>query len=222
MSKRKLPGGCAANASKAACDEAETDDISLQDQEILASTTSICPAVHAAQQAYQLAQVQEALASPPRMVPKDSPAASFMQSSPTKMADTDALTCNLSLIPRDRWNKRRSLSAIVLATLPIQSKSSTVRRNVVLRDENDECTVTVWGNHTNILNENAIGRPVTLLRVCLSEFEGKIQVAMPKDCSVLLGNTAQTVPIVHWMQRVGTTAVSVLQVQYTNATNPSS
>jgi hypothetical protein len=83
---------------------------------------------------------------------------------------------------------------------------------VVLRDERDECTVTVWGNHTNILNETAIGRPVTFLRVCLTEFEGKIQVAMPKDSSVILGNTTQTIPIMHWLQRVGTTAVTVQQV----------
>ena len=164
--------------------------------------------------ALQLAQVQEAVGSPPRIVPKGSPAESFVQAtSPQRITDFN-LTCNLSLIPKDRWNKRRSLSAIVLATLPIQSKSSTVRRNVVLRDENDECTVTVWGNHTTMLNESSIGRPVTLQRICLTEFEGKIQIAMPKDSSVALGNTADTIPIMHWLQRVGTMAVSVQQVRH--------
>jgi hypothetical protein len=162
--------------------------------------------------AQQLAQAQEAIASPSRMVPKGSPADSFQQASPIQHEDVSALTCDLSLIPKDKWNKRRTLSAIVLAVMPVKSKSSTVRRNVVLSDEQDEVTVTVWGNHTNMLNESAIGRPVTLQRVCLSEFEGRIQVAMPKDCSVAIGNTATTVPILQWFHRVGNNAMTVQQV----------
>ena len=163
--------------------------------------------------AHQMAQVAEQMETPPRRtVPKGSPADEFMRASPAIRDDVSTLTCDISLIPKDRWNKRRTLSAIVLAVLPIKAKSSTVRRNVVLRDEFTECTVTVWGNHTNILNDSAIGRPVTLQRICLTEFEGKTQVAMPKDCSVALGNTALTAPIMVWIQRVGTTAISVQQV----------
>ena len=196
-----------AAAEKIPCTAANADDVEQQ-----------TPVDEEAQQdqehpALQMAMAQEAIASPPRIAPKGSPAESFLQASPIRIEDVSALTCNLLLIPKERWNKRRSMSAIVVATLPIQTKSSTVRRNVVLRDELNECTVTVWGNHTNVLNEASIGRPVTLLRVCLTEFEGKIQVAMPKDCSVALGNTVQTIPIMHWMQRVGTTAVSVQQVR---------
>lgn len=163
--------------------------------------------------AHQLAREQEQATPPRRTIPKGSPADEFMQGSVSKPEDVNNLTCDLSQIPKDRWNKRRTLSAIVVAVLPIKSKASTVRRNVVLRDENDECTVTVWGNHTNILNESAIGRPVTFQRVCITEFEGKLQVAMPKDTSVALGNTAATAPLMIWMQRVGTTPVSVQQVQ---------
>ena len=244
MSKRKLPGGLAvAEAAKITCTDSDADatapkyptvqgpvdfspmngvqiDFTIAASAVAVSNEAVqvIESQHAPEHpALQLDKVQ---GSPPKMVPKGSPAESFMQASPTKVTeDVSALTCNLSLIPKDRWNKRRSLSAIVLAALPIQSKSSTVRRNVVLRDELDECTVTVWGNHTNILNEAAIGRPVTLQRVCLTAFEGKIQIAMPKDSSVALGNTPQTIPILHWMQRVGTTAVTVTQVrqrQYSN------
>jgi hypothetical protein len=244
MSKRKLPGGLAvAEAAKITCTDSDSDatapkyptvqgpvdfspmngvqiDFTIAASAVAVSNEAVqvIESQHAPEHpALQLDKVQ---GSPPKMVPKGSPAESFMQASPTKVTeDVSALTCNLSLIPKDRWNKRRSLSAIVLAALPIQSKSSTVRRNVVLRDELDECTVTVWGNHTNILNEAAIGRPVTLQRVCLTAFEGKIQIAMPKDSSVALGNTPQTIPILHWMQRVGTTAVTVTQVrqrQYSN------
>jgi hypothetical protein len=223
MSKRKLPGGLAAAdavhiAAKRLGTDSDADEPQLPSVPVDVSPLNGVQNDCTVHPAVQMAMAQEQIASPPRIVPKGSPAESFMQASPTRPEDVTQLTCNLSLIPKDRWNKRRSLSAIVLATLPIQSKSSTVRRNVVLRDEQDECTVTVWGNHTNILNEAAIGRPVTLLRVCLTEFEGKIQVAMPKDSSVCLGNTAQTIPILHWMQRVGTTAMTVQQVRQNNTT----
>lgn len=163
--------------------------------------------------AHQMARIVEQMETPPRRtIPKGSPADEFMQGSPAIRDDVSTLTCDLSLIDKDRWNKRRTLSAIVLAVLPIKAKSSTVRRNVVLRDEFTECTVTVWGNHTNILNDTAIGRPVTLQRICLTEFEGKTQIAMPKDSSVALGNTAATAQIMLWLQRVGTAAISVQQV----------
>jgi hypothetical protein len=206
MSKRKLPGGlAAAEEVKIAC-----TDI---DENGTPPTSAEQPQQEQLHPALQLFQEQAAHGSPPRTIPKGSPAESFiLQDSPQK-SDDNILTCNLSLIPKDRWNKRRQLSAIVLAVLPIQSKSSTVRRNVVLRDEKDECTVTVWGNHTNLLNESSIGRPVTLQRICLTEFEGTMQIAMPKDASVSLGSTSVTVPIVHWMQRVGTTPISVQEVR---------
>jgi hypothetical protein len=142
-----------------------------------------------------------------------------MQGSLTKEEDLSTMTCDLSQIPKDRWNKRRTLSAIVVAVLPITSKASTVRRNVVLRDENTECTVTVWGNHTNILNESALGRPVTFQRVCINEYEGKLQIAMPKDTSVALGNTAATAPLMIWFQRVGTLPVPLQQVGDSTHTN---
>jgi hypothetical protein len=203
MSKRKLPA--AAELTKIACTDNDDDDTTL--------TITEQPQQEQVHPALQLAQEQAAHGSPPRTIPKGSPAESFiLQASPQK-SDDNILTCNLSLIPKDRWNKRRQLSAIVIAVLPIQSKSSTVRRNVVLRDEKDECTVTVWGNHTNLLNESSIGRPVTLQRVCLTEFEGQIQIAMPKDASVSLGSTSVTVPMMHWLQRVGTSPISVLQVR---------
>ena len=170
--------------------------------------------------AHQMAQVAEQMETPPRRtVPKGSPADEFMRASPAIRDDVSTLTCDISLIPKDRWNKRRTLSAIVLAVLPVKTKAATVRRDIVLRDECHECTVTVWGNHTNILNEAAIGRPVTFQRVCLTEFEGKMQVAMPKDCSVALGNTADTAPLLIWMQRAGTTVVTVKQVRITNTHN---
>jgi hypothetical protein len=148
-----------------------------------------------------------------RVAPKGSPASEFMLASPNRTLDLANLTCDLRAIPRDRWNKRRSLSAVVIAVFAIQSKAATVRRNVVIRDEIAECVVTVWGNHTNVLNEAIIGRPITLLRVCLTEYEGKIQIAMPKDSSISIGNTPATAPIMLWMQRAGSNMLTVQQVR---------
>jgi len=68
----------------------------------------------------------------------------------------------------------------------------------VLRDEHGECMACVWGNHTQIINESTIGRAVTFLRVAVQEFEGAIQLAMPKDCSISIGNTPITAPILTW------------------------
>ena len=208
MLKRKLPDIAATKATKAVSTESDASsqlEHSPPNQE---------------HPAHLLAREQELLQTPPRrVVPKGSPAEDFSQSAKSQQVDVSCLTCDLLLIPKDRWNKRRTLSAIVLAVLPVKTKAATVRRDIVLRDECHECTVTVWGNHTNILNEAAIGRPVTFQRVCLTEFEGKMQVAMPKDCSVALGNTADTAPLLIWMQRAGTTVVTVKQVRITNTHN---
>lgn len=169
--------------------------------------------------ALKMAKEQDVCTTPPR-VPKGSPADAFRQSQIIKSPKEEPgiLTCDLSVVPKDKWNKRRTLSAVVLAVLPIKSKGSTVRRNVILRDECGECWITVWGNHTNIIDESAVGRPITLQRVCLTEFEGQIQISMPKDSSVSLGNTPNTAPIMIWLQRVGNTPQSVQQVRHAQIT----
>ncbi len=161
-----------------------------------------------------LAQEQEQRdTSPTRIAPMGSPAAEFLHATPNRnCADAANMTCDLAAIPRDKWNKRRSLSAIIISVLPIKTKAATVRRDVILRDQHAECYVTVWGNHTNIINECTIGKPITLQRICVTEYEGKLQIAMPKDSSVTMGNTQQTVPIIQWLHNAGSTFHSVTQV----------
>ena len=123
------------------------------------------------------------------------------------------MTCDLSMIPQDKWNKRRTLSAVIIAVLPIKQKASTIRRNVVLRDEHGECVACVWGNHTQIINESTIGRPVTFQRVCLQDYEGIVQLAMPKDASITLGSTPKTAPVNAWFFKSGNTVMSVPEAQ---------
>ena len=119
------------------------------------------------------------------------------------------MTCDLKAVPRDRWNKRRTLSAVVIAVLPVQVKAATVRRNIILRDEHAECKVCIWGNHTQMITESAVGRPISCNRVCLQEYEGEVQWAMPKDCSISLGTTPKTAPIMSWLHKAGNAAIPV-------------
>jgi hypothetical protein len=203
---------------RAALDQTIPDSVQIQTPLNLDSNHGrVAPAMSPEHPAIVMSRAQDPeLAVQPRMAPVGSPASEFLMASPNRNqagTDTAFLTCDLSAITRDRWNKRRTLSAIVIAVLAIQTKAATVRRNVVLRDEHAECVCTVWGNHTNVLNESAIGRPITLQRVCLTEYEGKIQIAMPKDSSVSVGNTQGTAPILLWMQRAGSNMHTVQQVR---------
>jgi hypothetical protein len=104
------------------------------------------------------------VATPPRRcIPKGSPAEAFMQRSPTSGEVTVSsqnsarmalcmfsnlqqvleLTCDLRATPKESWAKRRTLSAVVLAVFPVTHKLTTIRRNVLLRDEHGVCVVCV-------------------------------------------------------------------------------
>ena len=151
------------------------------------------------------------LESPPRRtVPQGSPAAAFLISAPTSPDSPDLdLTCDLTTVPREKWNKRRTLSAVIISVLPTKVKGTTIRRNVILRDQHGECTACVWGNHTQIVNESTVGKPITILRAIIQEYEGNMQVAMPKDGSLTLGPTPKTTPITSWVFAKGNQSVTI-------------
>lgn len=113
------------------------------------------------------------------------------------------MTCDLRATPKASWAKRRTLSAVVLAVFPVTINLTTIRRNVLLRDEHGECIVCVWGNHTTMLNESAVGRAVTFQRVNIKEHEGSMQLGTPKDSSIALGNTPRTLEILEWLHENG-------------------
>lgn len=121
------------------------------------------------------------------------------------------LTCDLQSVPKETWGKRRTLNAVVIAVLPIKTKATTIRRNVVLRDEHGECMVCVWGNHTQIINEGAVGRAVTFHRICIQEYEGILQITTPKDSSISVGNTPNTAPILSWLHNAGSNWQTVVE-----------
>ena len=157
-----------------------------------------------------LAQMEE---SPPpvnrRIAPPGSPAAAFLLAAPNSPDQTLELNCNLTAVPREQWNKRRTLSAIIIVVLPIKHKGTTIRRNVVLRDQHGECIACVWGNHTQMVNESTVGKPITFQRCILQEFDGVIQVSVPKDGSLTMGPTPKTAPITNWVHAKGNQLVPI-------------
>jgi len=165
------------------------------------------------QQAMSVARAQEDKASlaetPPRRIQKGSPADEFLSITAPQHVNDDVLTCDYTQVPKDRYSRRRKLTAIIIAVEPVIAKLTSLRRHVILRDEHGECDVCVWGNHTHILNEASIGRAVTFNRICLKEYEGDVQIHMPKDASVIFGTTSETVPVVSWFKQAGCTAITV-------------
>lgn len=166
------------------------------------------------EQALLAEAVQEGIKTPPRRVaPKGSPADEFLTSTMVAPPSPDAqdMTCDLSAVPTVSHNKKRTLSAIIIGVLPVYTKGSTVRRNVILRDDVGQCTVCVWGNHTTVIHEGCIGRPITFNRVSIQEHEGNLQLSMPKDSTVALGATPKTNKIQAWLTVVGQTPISVAE-----------
>ena len=153
--------------------------------------------------------------------PPGSPAAAFNLKPNVAIQDADQqdLTCDFTSLHPSRWNKRRTLSAVIIAVLPIKIKGSSVRRNIVLRDQFGECTACIWGNHTRLINESAVGRAITCQRVCLREYNDAVQLHMPKDSSVTVGQTHKTIPILEWLHTSGNTAITVQDAISLNATS---
>ncbi len=192
MSKRKLPDTITASVTTLTSPTQNPEDDSEAAQANAAMQQSVLPE------------------TPPRRIQKGSPADEFLNTqAQTAGQSSESLTCDLSLIPKDQYNKRRTLIAVVIAVEQIKTKGNFTRRTVLLRDAEHECEVCVWGNHTHLLNESSIGRPVTLNRVCLTEFLDRVSIHMPKDSSVNLGSSPNTIPIMQWFNQSGHNSISV-------------
>ena len=79
-------------------------------------------------QALLAVAVQDGIATPPRrVVPKGSPADEFLTQSAVAPISPGAqdLTCDLTIVPKESYNKRRNLSAIIIGVMPIYTKGST-------------------------------------------------------------------------------------------------
>ena len=60
-----------------------------------------------------------------------------------------------------------------------------------------------------MVNESTVGKPITFQRCILQEFDGVIQVSVPKDGSLTMGPTPKTAPITNWVHAKGNQLVSI-------------
>ncbi len=62
-------------------------------------------------------------------------------------------------------------------------------------DETGETSMTVWGNHCKIVDDDAVGFTMWIERFNLAEWDGKVTINMPKDAHVVLGQRIETIAI---------------------------
>ena len=78
------------------------------------------------QQAMSVARAQEDKASlaetPPRRIQKGSPADEFLSITAPQHVNDDVLTCDYTQVPKDRYSRRRKLTAIIIAVEPVIAK----------------------------------------------------------------------------------------------------
>ena len=158
--------------------------------------------------------VPEVPITPPRSIKKGSPADQYLQSlSPSTVTrpvvPETMLTCDLAAMPKEKWNRKFTLAAIVIGVQPVIKNESATRRNVVLRDEDSECMVCLWNNATTVITEDCIGRPVLLLGVTLKEYEGKPQLKLPKTSSISIGIRPETRGVQEWFHYAASNVLSV-------------
>ena len=152
--------------------------------------------------------------TPPRMVKKGSPADTFLKTLSPSTAPRQAvaeiiLTCDLAAMPKDKWNRKFTLPAIIIGVQPIIKNETTIRRYVVLRDEVSECIVCLWNNFATVITEDNIGSPVLMLGVTLKEYEDKPQLKLPKTASISVGSRPETRSVQEWFRSSASDILSV-------------
>jgi hypothetical protein len=122
MSKRKLPdtmacGGAVPKKQGEAGGEAALDQSAIPDDD-----SELSQALAAAQSSGNYSVLPE---TPPRRIQKGSPADDFLNT-PARVEGTssdDSLTCDITLIAKDKFNRRRKLIAVIIGVEPIVTKS---------------------------------------------------------------------------------------------------
>jgi hypothetical protein len=152
--------------------------------------------------------------TPPRLIKKGSPADAFLMTlSPTtsRVATTEVfLTCDLRAVPKENWNRKFNLAAVVISAQPIIKTDISSRRYVVLRDEASECIVCLWNNFATVITEDCVGRAVLLMGVTLNEYDGGPQLKLAKTATISVGKRPETRCVQEWYDY--TTALDAIPV----------
>ena len=97
-------------------------EVALDLSPILDDDTEISQALAAVQASGDNSVLPE---TPPRRIQKGSPADDFLNT-PARVEGTssdDSLTCDITLIAKDKFNRRRKLIAVIIGVEPIVTKS---------------------------------------------------------------------------------------------------
>ena len=119
MSKRKLPDtmactGAVPKKQGEAGGEAALDQSAVPDDD-----SELSQALAAAQSSANYNVLPE---TPPRRIQKGSPADEFLSAPARVEGNDDILTCDIELIAKDKFNRRRKLIAVIIGVDPIVTK----------------------------------------------------------------------------------------------------
>jgi hypothetical protein len=80
---------------------------------------------------------------------------------------------------------------------------------VVLRDASGECIVCLWNNHSSIVTDESVGRPVFFAGVTIGELDGAPVLKLPKAASISIGDRPETRAVKEWWNAQGSQVIDV-------------
>ena len=106
-----------------------------------------------------------------------------------------SMTCNLSNAIVGQGLKH-NLVAIVIACFPVQN-GPPARRHITLCDSHGSTGLTVWNTDVHKFPKEVLGGVVTVTRASISLYQGKKNLVLSKDSSVLVSTTTPS-PMADW------------------------
>jgi len=95
---------------------------------------------------------------------------------------------------------KHNLVAIVIASFPIQN-GPPARRHIFLMDSHGVTGLTVWNADVHKFSKNVLGGVVTVTRASVSIYQGKKNLVLSKDSSVVVDTVTQC-PMSEWWERL--------------------
>jgi hypothetical protein len=114
------------------------------------------------------------------------------------------MTCDLSSAVVGMGVKH-NLTAIVVAIYPAQT-GPPARRHVLLCDKFGSTGLTVWHGDVQKFSKVVLGTVVTITRASVSVYQGKKNLVLSKDSSVVVGRPMGTSPVADWWSQLAQAA----------------
>lgn len=81
------------------------------------------------------------------------------------------------------------------------------------RDATGEAIVCLWNNHSNIITDECVGRPVLFAGVTVGELDGAPILKLPKASSISIGDRPETRAVKDWWNLQGHDIIDVGQAE---------